>query len=70
MDEIVRALQDRVGLDEGTARKAATRVLNVLQDRLPEPVAGQLRQLTDGGGSGGSKGLGDVAKDIGGMLGR
>ena len=74
MDEIVRALQDRVGLDEQTARKAATTVLNVLQDRLPEPVAGQLRKLTDGDGgsgdSGGSgAGLGDVAKNIGGMFG-
>ena len=72
MDEIVRALQDRLGLDEQTARKAATTVIDVLQDRLPEPVAGQLRKLTDGEGGSGSSGagLGDVAKGIGSMFGR
>ena len=72
MDEIVRALQDRLGLDEQTARKAATTVIDVLQDRLPEPVAGQLRKLTDGegGSSGSGAGLGDVAKGIGSMFGR
>lgn len=72
MDQIVKIVQEKTGLDEQTARKATNVVLNVLQDRLPEPVAGQLRKLTgdhpDAPDSGAK--LDDVAGQIGGMLGK
>jgi hypothetical protein len=65
MDEIVKAISEKTGLPETQARQAAETVIEMLKDKLPAPLAGQLDGLIDGKGGG----LGDVAKTLGGLFG-
>jgi hypothetical protein len=62
MDEIVKQVQERAGIDEGQARTAVDTVMSFLKDRLPEPMRGQLEGLMGGGtgGDGGSNPLGGL----------
>jgi hypothetical protein len=69
MDELIRMVSERAGINEDQARAATETVLGVLQERLPEPVASQLRGLLDSSGGGGG-GISDQLKGLGGMLGR
>lgn len=63
MDELVRLIQEKTGIDEGQARGAAETAINFIKDRLPEPIRGQIDAVL-GGGAGGSG-----MPDLGGMLG-
>lgn len=54
MEQIIRMIQERTGIDAAKARTAADTVVEFLQDKLPEPVAGQIRNVLDGGDSGAS----------------
>ncbi len=67
MDELIKQIQQRTGIDEAQARGAADTVLGFLKERLPAPIAGQIDGVVGGGGAGavGSKplgGLGDLGK--------
>ena len=67
MDELIKQIQQRTGIDEAQARGAADTVIGFLKERLPAPIAGQLDGFLGGGGtsSGGSNplgGLGDLGK--------
>lgn len=70
MDEIVQQVAQRAGIPEDKARMAVQTVLAQLEQRLPAPIAAQLRSHLSGGGAGGGGGLGDVAKGLGGMFGK
>jgi hypothetical protein len=48
MDEIIRKLVQQLGLSEETARKAVELILGQLEDKLPEPIAGQLEGILNG----------------------
>ncbi len=61
MDELVRLIQDKTGIDEAQARGAAETAINFIKERLPEPLRGQVDGLMSGTGGG--------APDLGGMLG-
>jgi hypothetical protein len=63
MDELVRQIQERTGIDEAQARGAAETALNFIKERLPEPMRGQIDGFLSGGAGGNMP-------DIGGMLGR
>ena len=71
MDEIVKLVQERAGIDEGQARTAVDTVVSFIKERLPEPVRGQIDGLIVGGGANGAAGsnplggLGDLG-DLGG----
>jgi hypothetical protein len=65
MDELVKTVSTKTGLPEDQARAAAQAVLDYLKGKLPGPVAGQIDSVLKGGGS-----MGDMAKGLGGMLGR
>lgn len=69
MDEIVQQVAQRAGIPEDKARMAVQTVLSQLEQRLPGPIAAQLRSYLSGGGGGGG-GLGDMAKGLGGMFGK
>lgn len=72
MEELVRQVSQRTGLDEEKARGAVETVLGFLKARLPAPVAGQIDNAI--GGSGGGGGLADQAGNVlgglGGMFGK
>jgi len=65
MDELVKTVAMKTGLSEDQARAATQAVLDYLKTKLPAPVAGQIDSVLQGGG-----GLGDMAKGLGGMLGK
>jgi hypothetical protein len=64
MDELVRQIQERTGIDEAQARGAAETAINFIKERLPEPLRGQIDGFLSGGGASGNM------PDLGGMLGR
>lgn len=70
MDEIVKLVQEKTGLNEGQARMAVETVVGFLKDRLPAPIAGQIDGVLAGGSSGGVGGqVSDLLGGLGGMLG-
>jgi hypothetical protein len=69
VDELVKLVQQRTGIDEAQARGAAETVIGFLKGRLPAPIAGQIDGIIGGqggpsGGAGGplGGGLGDISK--------
>jgi hypothetical protein len=60
MDEIIKQVQERAGIDESQARTAVDTVVSFLKERLPEPMRGQIDGLMSGGGDGGSNPLGGL----------
>ena len=67
MDEVVKLVSEKTGLDEETSRVAVVTVLDYLKDRLPASIAGQVDTVIAGGDVSG--GLGDLAGGLGGMFG-
>jgi len=65
MDELVNVVAQKTGLSQDQSRAAAQAVIDYLKSKLPAPVAGQIDSVLKGGG-----GLGDMAKGLGGMLGK
>jgi hypothetical protein len=67
MDEVVKLVSEKTGLDEETSKVAVVTVLDYLKGRLPESIAGQVDTVIAGGDV--SDGLGDLAGGLGGMFG-
>ncbi|HYP53058.1 MAG TPA: hypothetical protein VEQ42_05930 [Pyrinomonadaceae bacterium] len=67
MEELIRQVSERAGIDEGKARAAVETVVGFLKDKLPAPVAGQLDGVL--GGASGGGGLADQAGNLMGGLG-
>jgi hypothetical protein len=63
VDELIRMIQEKTGIDEAQARGAAQTAIDFIKQRLPEPMRGQIDGLLGGGGAGGAM------PDLGGMLG-
>jgi hypothetical protein len=68
MDELVRTVAQRTGLDEAKARTAVETVMGFLKGRLPGPVAQQLDGVLGGQDVAGGT-MGGVGKGLGGILG-
>lgn len=47
MDELVKAVSEKTGLPEAQAKMAANAVMEFLQERLPDPIGGQLESLLE-----------------------
>jgi hypothetical protein len=69
MEELINQVASKTGISEAQARDAVTTVLGFLKDRLPEPLAGQLDNVVEGGG-GVAGSLGDIASKVGGIFGK
>jgi len=52
MDELVKMVAKKVGINEAQAKQAVETVLGFLKDKLPEPLAGQLDAVLGGDTSG------------------
>ncbi len=71
MDELVKLVSQKTGIPENSARQAVDTVLEYIKERLPDPIAGQVEALLAGGGLPDDLGdLGDIAKGLGGLLGK
>ena len=62
MDELVKLVSKKVGINEEQARQAVETVVGFLKEKLPEPLAGQLESALEGN-------LGDVG-DLAGSIGK
>lgn len=67
VDELIKMVQQRTGIDETQARGAVDTVLGFLKERLPAPIAGQLDSVV--GGSPGTPGGNDPLGGLGGLTG-
>lgn len=65
MDELVKVVAQKTGLSQEQAKAAAQAVIDFLKTKLPAPVAGQIDNVLKDG-----SGFGNVAKGLGGMLGK
>ena len=63
MDELVKLVAKKTGISEAQARKAVETVLDFLKDKLPDPIAGRLDNILEGGGAT------DLLGGLGGLLG-
>ena len=78
MDDLVKQLVTQLGLDEAVAQQAVNIIMGVVKDKLPEPIAGQLENLVDGGDpselmaqlGGGAEGASGIMGMLGGLLGK
>ncbi len=65
MEELIKLVSEKTGLSEDMAKVAVNTVLDFLKKKLPTPVATQIDAALGGGVD-----LGDVAKGLGGLLGK
>ena len=42
MDELIKLVSQRTGIDEGAAKQAVETVIGFLKEKLPAPIASQL----------------------------
>lgn len=63
VDELVKLVSEKTGISEEMAKTAVETVIGYLKEKLPEPIAGRLDGVLEGGG------LEDVIKGLGGLLG-
>jgi hypothetical protein len=64
VDELVELVSSKTGIPEDTARQAVATVIGYLKKKLPEPIAGQLDAVLEGGGD-----LSNLTKGLGSLLG-
>ncbi len=68
MDELTRMVAEKTGLSEEKAARAVETVLDVLKQKLPPALGGQIDSLL--GGSPGKSGFGNLAGGLSGLFGR
>lgn len=69
MEELLKTVQEKTGLDLDQAQGAIEAVLDFIKDKLPAPIASQIEGFI-GGDGGGAGGLMDKLGDLGkGLLG-
>jgi hypothetical protein len=75
LDQLIKQLQEKTGLGVDQIKSVVEGVMDFLGDKLPGPIAGQVKKLLggdDGDAGGGDEGGGlmDKAKDaLGGFMG-
>ncbi|GAB4474959.1 MAG: hypothetical protein Kow00124_15450 [Anaerolineae bacterium] len=65
MNELIKLVSEKTGLSEDMAKVAVNTVLDFLKKKLPNPIAAQIDSALSG-----DVDLGDVAKGLGGLLGK
>lgn len=65
MDELTKIVMQKTGLSQDQAKAAITAVIDFLKTKLPGSMAGQIDGVL-----GGANPMGDIAKDVGGLLGK
>ncbi len=68
MDELVRLVSQRAGINEDAARKAVDTMIGFLKQRTPPEMSEQIDGLLAAGGM--PKDLNDLSSDLGKNLGR
>ena len=73
MDDLIKQITEKTGISMDQAKGAIEQVMNFIGDKLPGPIADQVKGFLEGGEGGDGGGAGDLmgkAKDaLGGFLG-
>jgi len=64
MDELIKLVSEKTGISEERAKVAVETVVGYLKEKLPAPLDTQIDAILGGGG------LEDLAKGLGGILGK
>jgi len=67
MDELIKLVSQKTGLPTETAKTAVETVVGFLKKKLPAPIASQIDGVLGGVSA---KGVEDVGKKLGGILGK
>lgn len=70
MEELLNTVIEKTGLPLDKAQGAIDAVLGFLEDKLPGPIAGQIKGFLESGGGGLTDKLGDLGEGLGGLLGK
>ncbi len=62
MDKLIELVAEKADVPEEKARKAVEVVISYLKENLPDPIAGQVDNVLEGGEI--PKNLGDAAKGL------
>jgi len=68
VEELVKLVAKKTGISEAMAKTAVNTVIGYLKKQLPAPIAAQIDGVLSGAGS--AKGVQDLAKGLGGILGK
>ena len=68
MDELVQLVAKKAGISKSQAKKAVDTVMDFLDDKLPEPLDSQVKQVMEGGQV--ADVVDGVSLGLGGMLGK
>ena len=68
MDDLIKQLQEKTGLDADKIKQVVEGVAGFLSDKLPGPLGDQIGKLLGGDDDGGDDGNGGDADDGGGLL--
>ncbi len=70
MDELIKLVQQKVGISEDQARMAVTTVLGFVKEKLPEPIASQVDGLLAGNTAGPMGQADGLMGSMGGLFGK
>lgn len=73
MDELLKLVSEKANISVDQAKQAVDAVMSFLGDKLPAPIASQIKSLLSGGaGAAGAVGdkVGDAVKGLGGLFGK
>lgn len=65
MDELVKLVTQKAGINADQATKAIGAVMDYLKTKLPAPIASQIQGVLEGGSN-----PADLVKGLGGLLGK
>lgn len=67
MEAVVKLIAERTGLPESTVEPVVKALLDLLKERLPEPLGTQVERVLQGESP--DLDVGDIAKGLGGLFG-
>lgn len=65
MEELIKQIVAKTGLPADQAKQAAETVIQFITDKLPAPLAEQVKAIA----AGGAPDLGNIAQNLGGLFG-
>lgn len=69
MDQLIQMISEKAGITAEQAKTAITGVMDFISDKLPGPIADQVKGLVEGGGDAAGGLMDKVTGGLGGLLG-
>lgn len=69
VDQLIQTISEKAGISVEQAKTAVNGVLDFISDKLPEPIANQVKSIVEGGGDVAGGLMDKVSGGLGGMFG-